>query len=169
MAVHTLRHTNTKLKREINFRHVVEPLNLLILMAEVFFSLSVCFFSFLFSWLLRVGLGPRLPGRHSDGAIYLSTSVASAPLSLLPSLPASCNSLLLYVCVSLSLSVSLITTHPEPLVFSWTGRDTETQEVGGGQKQKKFSLKYLITLFHAPSLLFLPVSVYLEVPVHNLG
>lgn len=87
VAVHTLRHTNTKLKREINFRHVVEPLNLLILMAEVFFSLSVCFFSFLFSWLLRVGLGPRLPGRHSDGAIYLSTSVASAPLSFPLSLP----------------------------------------------------------------------------------
>lgn len=85
VAIHTLRHTNTKLKREINFRHVVEPLNLLILMAEVFFSL--CFFSFLFSWLLWVGLGPRLPGRHSDEAIYLSTSVASAPLSFPLSLP----------------------------------------------------------------------------------
>lgn len=39
-------------RREINFRHVVEPLNLLILMAEMFFLRSACFLSFLFSWLL---------------------------------------------------------------------------------------------------------------------
>lgn len=65
--------TNCEQRREISFGHVAKPLSLLILMAEVFFFsslLSVCLFSppspFLFSWMLRAGLGPRLPGRHSD-------------------------------------------------------------------------------------------------------
>ena len=68
----------------------MKPLNLLILMAEVFFSLSVCFFFFLFSWMLWAGLGPRLPGRLSDRAIYLSTSVASAPPPFLHHSPPAC-------------------------------------------------------------------------------
>lgn len=68
----------------------MKPLNLLILMAEVFFLLSVCFFSFLFSWMLWAGLGPRLPGRLSDRAIYLSTSVASAPPPSLHHSPPAC-------------------------------------------------------------------------------
>lgn len=34
-----------KLRREVNFRHVVEPLNLLILMVEVVFILPLLFFS----------------------------------------------------------------------------------------------------------------------------
>lgn len=131
--------------------------------------LTLCLLFLLSVFLAAASGAGAKAARQALRRSHLPLYLCVISTSLLPSLPASCNSLLLYVCVSLSLSVSLITTHPEPLVFSWTGRDTETQEVGGGQKQKKFSLKYLITLFHAPSLLFLPVSVYLEVPVHNLG
>lgn len=58
-----------------------KALNLLILMAGVFFSLSLSavshFFFFFFGCCEWLGLGPRLPGRLSDRAIliYLSTSV----------------------------------------------------------------------------------------------
>lgn len=122
----------------------MKPLNLLILMAEVFFSLSVCFFSFLFLGCCEQGWGQ---GCQADSQTEPSTSLPlwhqhPLPSSITPCLRASTShaSLLLYVCVclSLSLSLSLITTHPEPFLSSWMKKKTKKKQWEAKKKRKSF-------------------------------
>lgn len=89
VAVQALKHTNSDMRREINFRHVAQPLNLLILMAEVFFSLCLFFFflSVFLAALSRAGAkAARQALRQSDLPLYLCGISTPLPPHTLPSL-----------------------------------------------------------------------------------
>lgn len=150
--------------REINFRHVVEPLNLLILMAEVFFSLCVCFF---FSRFL--GRRQRVWGQGCQAGAQTEPST-SLPLwhqHLHPSLSP-------HIFCFVSVCVPLFNYNQ--FWATCLNQDRKKKKTHSCGEKVCACVRVCVFLISdqshpcpqpPPSSLF--SCVYLEVPVHNLG